>query len=96
MTGFYGHWPPTAEEGRMADALSRGESVPGGPGACGFCGHLTLWHGDHGRYNGRPCRRCGCPSFIVPGDDGPRTKHGTPFAHPPSEQLALFGRDEIA
>jgi hypothetical protein len=94
MTGFHGSWPMTAEEGQMADALSRGEPVPGGPGACGFCGHLTLWHGEHGRYQGRPCRRCGCPSFIIPGDDQPRTARGKPFARRPSQQIALFPAGE--
>jgi hypothetical protein len=57
----------TSEDGMKADALSRGESVPGGPGACADCGHLTLWHGgdNHGnrRYRGQPCRRCRCRAF---------------------------------
>jgi len=55
--------PMTPDDGIKADALSRGESVPGGPGACADCGHLTLWHGEHGRYRGRPCTRCGCRAF---------------------------------
>lgn len=63
--GFYGSWPMTAEEGRMADALSRGEQVPGGPGAC-TCGHLTLWHGEHDRYRGMPRRQCDCRAFQMP------------------------------
>lgn len=50
-----------------ADALSRGESVPGGPGACAACGHLTLWHGNNGRFRGRTCRRCDCRAFTAPG-----------------------------
>jgi AAA domain-containing protein len=46
-----------------ADRLMRGESVPGGPGACAGCGHLTLWHGRHGRYRNRPCTKCDCPTY---------------------------------
>jgi hypothetical protein len=48
------------------DRLSRGEAVPGGPGACGRdgCAHLTLRHGENGRYRGRPCRQCGCPAYL--------------------------------
>jgi hypothetical protein len=80
----------------MADALSRGESVPGGPGACDFCGHLTLWHGTNGRYRGKPCTRCGCPSFLVPGENEPRTSRGRRFIHPPSEQIALFSAEEVS
>ena len=45
------------------DRLSRGEAVPGGPGACATCGHLTLWHGDHGQYRNKPCRKCQCAAF---------------------------------
>jgi hypothetical protein len=56
-------WPMKPEDGVKADALSRGESVPGGPGACADCGHLTLWHGEHGRYQGRSCTRCRCRAF---------------------------------
>ena len=51
------------------DRLARGEAVPGGPGACDRdgCAHLTLWHGEHGRYRGPalpPVRLPGlpCPS----------------------------------
>jgi hypothetical protein len=46
-----------------ADRLARGESVPGGPGACAACGHLTLWHGMHGRYRNKPCTKCDCPAY---------------------------------
>jgi DNA invertase Pin-like site-specific DNA recombinase len=50
------------------DRLSRGLPVPGGPGACDRCAHLTLWHGEHGRYRGRPCRvtGCRCTAFAEP------------------------------
>ena len=69
-------WPITPEHGRMTDALSRGESVPGAPGACATCGHLTLWHGDHGQYRNKPCRKCQCAAFTTPpaksGDKEPR------------------------
>jgi hypothetical protein len=56
----------TDEEGIQGDQLSRGQAVPGGPGACDRpgCAHLTLWHGEHGRYRGKPCRKCGCPAYI--------------------------------
>jgi hypothetical protein len=57
----------TDEEGNQEDRLSRGEAVPGGPGACGRdgCAHLTLWHGQNGRYRRRPCRQCDCPAFVA-------------------------------
>jgi hypothetical protein len=55
-----------------ADRLSRAESVPGGPGACAHCGHLTLWHGTNGRYQRKPCRRCDCPAFSDTQDSEPR------------------------
>jgi hypothetical protein len=54
------------EDGIKADALSRGESVPGGPGACADCGHLTLWHREprsYRSYRGQPCQRCRCRAF---------------------------------
>jgi hypothetical protein len=56
----------TDQEGAEMDALSRGEAVPGGPGACDRpgCAHLTVWHGEHGRYRGRPCRQCACPAYV--------------------------------
>jgi biotin operon repressor len=47
------------------DRLSRGESVPDGPGTCAACGHLTLWHGDHGQYRNKPCRKCRCAAFTT-------------------------------
>jgi hypothetical protein len=61
----------TDHEGAMQDRLSRGEAVPGGPGACDRdgCAHLTLWHGEHGRYRGRPCQQCSCTAY-VPQPDG--------------------------
>jgi hypothetical protein len=48
------------------DRLMRGESVPGGPGACATCGHLTLWHrepGSYRSYRGQPCQKCDCKSY---------------------------------
>jgi hypothetical protein len=56
----------TEEEGIQGDQLGRGEAVPGGPGACDRpgCAHLTLWHGEHGRYRGRPCQQCDCPTYV--------------------------------
>jgi hypothetical protein len=88
-----------------ADALSRGESVPGGPGACATCGHLTLWHGTHGRYRGKPCTKCDCRAFTAPGDlaagpAAPRPRRYPPRTAPaaPAElgQLALFSLDEVS
>jgi hypothetical protein len=77
----------TAEEGRMTGALSRGESVPGGPGACAGCGHLTLWHGTNGRYRGKPCQRCDCPAFTKSAAADYPTR-------PPAE-LTLFSLEEV-
>jgi hypothetical protein len=56
----------TDQEGTISDRLSRGEAVPGGPGACDRpgCAHLALWHGNNGRYRGRPCRQCECPAYV--------------------------------
>jgi hypothetical protein len=56
----------TQEESAIQDRLARGEPVPGASGACDRdgCAHLTLWHGEHGRYRKRPCRKCGCPSYV--------------------------------
>jgi hypothetical protein len=58
----------TDQEGAEMDRLSRGEAVPGGPGACDRpgCGHLTLWHGQASsrRYKGQSCRQCGCPAYV--------------------------------
>lgn len=54
----------------VADRLSRGESVPGGPGACANCGHLTLWHREprsYRSYRGQPCQKCDCPSYTDQG-----------------------------
>src|SRR5260370_29254641 len=57
----------TDQEGILHDRLARGEAVPGGPGACDRdgCAHLTLWHGERGRYRKRPCRQCSCPSYVA-------------------------------
>jgi hypothetical protein len=48
------------------DRLMRGESVPGGPGACATCGHLTLWHRPNRarNYLGQPCERCECKAYV--------------------------------
>jgi len=56
----------TDQEGILQDRLARGEAVPGGLGACDRdgCAHLTLWHGEHGRYRKRPCRQCDCPAYV--------------------------------
>ena len=55
------------DEAGAEDRLSRGEAVPGGPGACDRdgCAHLTLWHGENGRYRGKPCRQCDCPAYVA-------------------------------
>ena len=57
----------TDQEGTVEDRLSRGQAVPGGPGACDRpgCAHLTLRHGQNGRYRGKPCRQCGCPAYVA-------------------------------
>jgi hypothetical protein len=71
--GERGHGPGTGVPGvparalapvaaNAADRLARGESAPGSPGACATCGHLTLWHGMHGRYRNKPCTKCDCPA----------------------------------
>jgi hypothetical protein len=91
----------TAAAVNTADALSRGESVPGGPGACFTCGHLTLWHGVNGRYRGKPCQRCDCRAFSATADDPapepsrPRRRPARKIAAPPPGQLALFPADEV-
>ena len=56
----------TGQDDSAEDRLARGEAVPGGPGACDRdgCAHLTLWHGEHGRYRKRPCRQCDCPAYL--------------------------------
>ena len=50
-------------EGILTDRLSRGEAVPGGPGACDRpgCAHLILWHGEHGRYRDGPAASATAP-----------------------------------
>ena len=57
----------TDQEGTEEDQLSHGQAVPGGPGACDRpgCAHLTLWHGQNGRYRGKPCRQCSCPAYVA-------------------------------
>jgi hypothetical protein len=93
--------PMCAAEGELAGRLSRGEPVPGGPGACARegCGHLTLLHGEHGKYQsfsrksgtcrGKPCTKCGCPAFAAQGG----TEALEPVKAPVPElvQLDLFG-----
>ena len=63
----------TDGEGIVTDRLARGEAVPGGPGTCARdgCAHLTLWHGEHSRHRGRPCRQCSCPAYL-PQPEGAR------------------------
>jgi len=80
----------------QADALSRGEAVPGAPGACATCGHLTLWHGVNGRYRRKPCQRCDCTAFTAADDALPASSSSarkTPA--PATAQLALFTLGEI-
>lgn len=57
--------PRPADDDEKAELLSAGVAVPGGPGACARegCAHLTLWHGEHGKFAGKPCRQCPCPAF---------------------------------
>ena len=61
---------PGPSTANAADRLMRGESVPGGPGACATCGHLTLWHGMHGRYRNKPCTKCECPVYTCQEPNG--------------------------
>jgi len=96
MTGYYGSWPMTPDEGRMADALSRGESVPGGPGACVDCGHLTLWHGHNGRYNGKRCQQCDCTAFRKPGTIPAPREQAIASVLELDGQLVLFTLDEVS
>jgi hypothetical protein len=86
------NWPMTAEDGRVADLLSRGEAVPGGPGACTRegCHHLTLWHGEHGRYRDRPCTRPGCRCT------GFTDERGAVIRTEPDAQHTLFDAPERA
>jgi hypothetical protein len=87
-----------------ADRLARGESVPGGPGACAACGHLTLWHGNgRTRYRAKPCQKCDCRAFTAPGEEAPAP--GQPSARKAARrdaapvqggQLALFALDEVS
>jgi Protein of unknown function (DUF3631) len=64
----------TPEEGAITDRLARGEAVPGGPGACGRdgCWHQQLWHD---RTSTKPCRKCGCPGYVLP-HTGPAATNG--------------------
>jgi hypothetical protein len=57
--------PRPADEDEQGVRLSAGEAVPGHHGACKRegCAHLTLWHGENGRFKGKPCRRCPCQGF---------------------------------
>ena len=87
----------------VTERLSRGESVPGAPGACATCGHLTLWHrkarSSRG-YLGQPCQKCDCTAFTVPGADPPVPGKASPrkaTARKPAQlsgQLELFPTDE--
>jgi hypothetical protein len=85
----------TDQEGAEEDRLSRGEAVPGGPGACDRdgCAHLTLRHGEHGRYRGRPCRQCDCPAYVAQPEGAAilRQLHAvlTRYVILPSDQAAI-------
>ena len=89
-----------------ADRLARGESVPGGPGACGTCGHLTLWHmNGQRRYRGKPCLKCDCRAFTGPGENAvlqdrqcgsPRKPTPRKTASGQPGQLALFTLEEVS
>ena len=85
----------TDQEGTEEDRLSRGEAVPGGPGACDRdgCAHLTLRHGEHGRYRGRPCRQCDCPAYVAQPEGAAilRQLHAvlTRYVILPSDQAAI-------
>lgn len=92
MSGYYGSWPMTPEEGKLADRLSRGEAVLGGPGACATCAHLTLWHGRNGRYHGRPCQRCCCLAFTRPGEPARPRRSGMRGAD--GGEVTLFTAEE--
>jgi predicted XRE-type DNA-binding protein len=54
----------SADQGEATDRLGRGESVPGGPGACARpgCGHAKVQHNAGNRV--RECERCDCPGWI--------------------------------
>jgi hypothetical protein len=56
----------TDQEGIQQDQLSRGEAVPGGPGACarGGCAHAQVRHSRYGR---KRCEVCPCPAFECQG-----------------------------
>lgn len=89
-------------EGVLAERLSRGEPVPGGPGACARprCGHLTLWHGGHGKYNGQPCRRCDCEGYAATDAElatlPARPAKRTPAPRRPPVRVAVSPEPEIA
>jgi len=55
-SGDWPSWPQT-------ERFLRGESVPGGPNACGTCGHMTLMHGPLGAHLNKPCTKCDCPAY---------------------------------
>jgi hypothetical protein len=57
--------PQPLDEHELLARLSEGEAVPGHPAACARegCAHLTLWHGENGRFKGKPCGKCPCPGF---------------------------------
>lgn len=88
-----------------ADRLSLGESVPGAPGACATCGHLTLWHGVNGRYRAKPCQKCDCPAFTAAAENetlpksepsSPRKAAARKSAPAQPGQLALFTVEEVS
>jgi len=45
----------------VASRYPAGPARATGPG----CAHLTLWHGEHGQYRGKPCRQCDCPAYVA-------------------------------
>jgi DNA-binding transcriptional ArsR family regulator len=53
------------QDGEATDRLAKGESVPGGPGACARngCGHAKVHHNLRNRV--RQCERCGCPGYLA-------------------------------
>ena len=89
-----------------ADRLARGESVPGGPGACATCGHLTLWHmNGQRRYRNKPCQKCDCTAFTAPDENAvlhegesrsPRKATARKSALERPDQLALFTLEECS
>jgi hypothetical protein len=54
---------PLPDGAPPGDRLSRGEAVPGGPGACARrgCAHSKPWHTPASPR--RACERCACPGY---------------------------------